>query len=47
MNKKLIGWAWFVAILLMIWHPEWFVKQTVQTWLSIIAMLIALGYTAD
>lgn len=47
MNKKLIGWSWFIAIILMDWHPEWFVQQTTKTWLSIIAILIAIGYTAD
>lgn len=47
MNKKLIGWSWFLAFVLMQFHPEWFVHQTTNFWLSAIAMLIALGYTAD
>lgn len=47
MNKKLIGWSWFVAFVLMQFRPEWFVHPTTNFWLSSIAILIALGYTAD
>lgn len=47
MNKKLMGWVWFVTFLLMGFHPEWFVTLTTKDWLRIIAIMIAMGYTAD
>lgn len=47
MSKKLIGWLWTGAFVLMQLRPEWFVQQTTNFWLSVIAMLIALGYIAD
>lgn len=46
MNKKLVGFTWSIAFLLLEWHPEWFYHQTTQMWLSMIAMMIASGYMA-
>ena len=46
-NKKIAGWMFFIAIILIILFPKFFNHQTVTIWLQFIAMMIAIGYMTD